>query len=59
MIASPLAARFPQKRSPVTRSIPATTSGGNPCGYVGIGASATTPISSQWPVVESLPGPSG
>src|SRR3954447_25691553 len=59
MIARPSAGRLPQKRRPVACSSAATTSGGNPSGYVGSGASATTPMSSQWPVVESLPGPSG
>ena len=31
------------------------TSSGNPNGYVGIACGVTTPISSQWPVVVSLP----
>src|SRR3954464_6096123 len=31
------------------------TSWGKPCGYVGIACGVTTPISSQWPVVVSLP----
>ena len=31
------------------------TSSGKPCGYVGNAVGVTTPISSQWPVVVSLP----
>ena len=31
------------------------TSCGKPCGYVGNACAVTTPISSQWPVVVSLP----
>ena len=52
----PLYGRLQQKRCPVARSNARTTSGGKPSGYVGSGA-GTTPMSSQWPVVESLPGP--
>ena len=49
--------RGPRGRSSLrTRSI---TSAGKPFGYVGGGAGITTPISSQWPAVESFPGPSG
>jgi hypothetical protein len=38
------------------RSNSAITSGGNPFGKTGNGRSSTSPISSQWPVTESLPG---
>ena len=55
----PLYGRLQQNRNPVASSSALTISGGNPCGYVGIARGGTTPISSQCPVVDSLPGPSG
>ena len=41
---------------PMRASNASMTSGGKPCGKVGNGRSSTRPISSQWPVTESLPG---
>ena len=55
----PLAGRLQQKRRPVASSSAVTTSGGKPFEYVGSGTGGTTPMSSQWPVVDSFPGPNG
>ena len=55
MISVPDAGRLPRTPRPVLCMNGSITSCGNPCGYVGIAVGVTTPISSQWPVVVSLP----
>src|SRR5581483_4495202 len=55
MISVPLAGLLPSTPRPVRFMNGSITSSGKPCGYVGIGCGVTTPISSQWPVVVSLP----
>src|SRR5579871_1652940 len=55
MIAVPDAGRLPSTGRPMRASNARITSGGNPCGYVGNGRASASPISSQCPVVLSLP----
>ena len=55
MISVPDAALLPITPRPVRCVNASITSSGKPCGYVGIGSGVTIPISSQWPVVVSLP----
>src|SRR6266480_2068743 len=55
MISVPDAGLLPSTPRPVWCIKGSTTSCGKPCGYVGIGWGVTTPISSQCPVVVSLP----
>ncbi len=55
MISVPEAATLPRTSLPTASSNGRMTSGGNPSGYVGNGSSKTTPVTSQWPVVLSLP----
>src|SRR4051794_15836058 len=55
MISVPLAGLLPITPRPVRFMNGSITSSGKPYGYVGIAVGVTTPISSQWPVVVSLP----
>src|SRR4051794_2452200 len=55
MISVPLAGLLASTPRPVRFMNGSITSSGNPYGYVGIACGVTTPISSQWPVVVSLP----
>ena len=55
MISVPLAGLLPSTPRPVRFMNGSITSSGKPNGYVGIACGVTTPISSQWPVVVSLP----
>ena len=55
MISVPLAGTFPRTPRPVWFMNGSITSSGNPCGYVGIASGVRIPISSQCPVVVSLP----
>src|SRR5687768_2113983 len=55
MISVPEAGLLPSTPRPVWFMNGSMTSSGNPCGYVGKGVGVTTPASSQWPVVVSLP----
>ena len=55
MISVPDAGTLPSTPRPVASANASTTSGGNPSGYVGIGSGVTMPMSSQWPMVVSLP----
>ena len=55
MISVPDAGLFPSTPRPVWCMNGSMTSCGKPCGYVGIGCGVTMPISSQCPVVVSLP----
>ena len=55
MISVPLAGTLPSTPRPVWFMNGSITSSGKPCGYVGIACGVTIPISSQWPVVVSLP----
>src|SRR5215203_3571522 len=55
MISVPDAGLLPRTPRPVRCMNGSITSCGKPCGYVGIAVGVTTPISSQWPVVVSLP----
>src|ERR1700741_1150340 len=55
MISVPEAGLFPSTPRPVRCMNGSITSCGKPCGYVGNGVAVTTPISSQCPVVVSLP----
>ena len=59
MMSVPLPTTFPTTGRPVRRSNSAMTSWGKPRGYVGNGASRTTPHSSQCPVVLSFPADAG
>ena len=56
MISVPDATTLPMEVRPIRRSNSAMISLENPWGNVGNGRSSTMPISSQWPVTESLPG---
>ncbi len=55
MTSVPEAGLFPRTPLPVRCMNGSITSKGKPCGYVGIGCGVTKPISSQWPVIVSLP----
>ena len=55
MISVPLAGTLPSTPRPVRFMNGSITSSGKPYGYVGIACGVTIPISSQWPVVVSLP----
>ena len=55
MISVPLAGLLPSTPRPVRFMNGSITSSGKPNGYVGIACGVTIPISSQWPVVVSLP----
>ena len=55
MISVPDAGLLPSTPRPVLCMNGSITSCGKPCGYVGIAVAVTMPISSQWPVVVSLP----
>src|SRR5512132_1267554 len=55
MISVPEPALLPRTPRPVRFMNGSLTSSGKPCGYVGNATGVTTPISSQWPVVVSLP----
>src|SRR5215210_1984099 len=55
MIAVPDAGLFPRTPRPVRCENVSTISNGKPWGYVGKGCAVTTPMSSQWPAVVSLP----
>src|SRR4051794_7529788 len=55
MISVPDAGLLPSTPRPVWCMNGSITSNGKPCGYVGIGCGVTTPISSQCPVMVSLP----
>ncbi len=55
MISVPEAGTLPITPRPVASANASTTSGGKPSGYVGMGSGVTMPISSQWPMVVSLP----
>ena len=55
MISVPLAGLLPITPRPVRFMNGSITSSGKPYGYVGIAVGVTMPISSQWPVVVSLP----
>src|SRR5688572_3328620 len=56
MIAVPEAALLPIVPRRMRDSNSRMSSGGKPWGNTGNGRSSTSPISSQWPVTESLPG---
>ena len=55
MISVPLAGLLPSTPRAVRCMNGSITSCGKPCGYVGSGCGVTIPISSQWPIVVSLP----
>src|SRR5918992_3725838 len=55
MISVPEAGLLPSTPRAVRFMNGSMTSCGKPCGYVGIACGVTTPMSSQWPVVVSLP----
>ncbi len=55
MISVPDAGLLPRTPRPVWFMNGSITSSGKPCGYVGNAVGVTTPMSSQWPVVVSLP----
>src|SRR3972149_5961193 len=55
MISVPDAGLFPITPRPVRFMNGSITSNGKPCGYVGNDVAVTTPISSPWPAVVSLP----
>src|ERR671915_105200 len=55
MISVPDAALLPSTPRPVRWANSSIRSPGKPCGYVGIATGVTMPMSSQWPVVVSLP----
>src|SRR6188768_3684250 len=55
MISVPDAGLLPSTPRPVWFMNGSMTSSGKPCGYVGNAVGVTTPMSSQWPVVVSLP----
>src|SRR6186997_1415811 len=55
MISVPDAGLLPSTPRPVWFMNGSMTSSGKPCGYVGNAVGVITPISSQWPVVVSLP----
>ncbi len=56
MITVPEATVFPSVFRPMRRSKSRIVSSGKPSGNTGNGRSSVNPISSQWPVTESLPG---
>ena len=56
MICVPEATMLPSVPRPMRRSNSRMASSGNPAGNVGKARSSRSPISSQWPVTESLPG---
>jgi len=56
MICVPEATMLPRVRQPMRRSYSRMASSGNPSGNVGKAFSSWSPMSSQCPVTESLPG---
>src|SRR5262245_28862178 len=56
MTAVPEATTLPSVARPIRRSNSLISDAGNPLGNTGNGRSSTSPMSSQWPVTESLPG---